>query len=40
MDTFKKVIYDDHKRILELIADDLYGDNKEEKKRIRSLYQR
>ena len=32
MDTFKKVIYDDHKRILDLIADDLYGDCKEGKK--------
>lgn len=32
MDTFKKVVYDDHKRILDLIADDLYGDNKEAKK--------
>jgi len=32
MDTFKKIIYDDHKRILDLIADDLYGDCNEDKK--------
>ena len=31
MDTFKKVVYDDHKRILDLIADDLYGDSEEAK---------
>ena len=29
MDIFKKVIYDDNKRILNLIAEDLYGDNNE-----------
>jgi hypothetical protein len=38
MDTFKKVVYDDHKRILDLIADDLYGDSKEAKKEFLDKY--
>ena len=32
MDTFRKIVYDDHKRIIDLIANDLYGDSEEDKK--------
>ena len=38
MDTFKKVVYDDHKRILDLIADDLYGDSEQDKKEFLDKY--
>ena len=38
MDTFKKVVYDDHKRILDLIADDLYVDSEQDKKEFLDKY--
>jgi hypothetical protein len=38
MDTFRKIVYDDHKRIIDLIADDVYGDSEEAKKEFLDKY--
>jgi len=38
MDTFRKIVYDDHKRIIDLIADDVYGDSEEDKKEFLDKY--